>query len=207
MRFGKMVGAVILGQAELYAAAGALALIGGAAEAAMVQTLSVSGVIERTDGKPALDTDGLFGPAGADLTGARISVFEQYAPAAFDGAQPCGEACQYYPAKSPYSDLYGALLIVVTVNGIQHTYNSAKAGTVTVSSEPGSSLCKTDLDAVDLNGNQAYLDAQFPAQTTFKTPFPVVSVTRASPLLGFASLPSPAGTSEQFSFKAVKASH
>ncbi len=190
----------------------AAAIWSGAAQAGSVQTLSFSGVIESFPGSaqpPFIDKYGLFGPAGADLTGATIHIFEQYAPAAFGPEKSCGggTTCEYYNVKTVSRDIYGAILIVVTINGVQHAYSSAANSSIRFGQVVGSNEYISELNPVEFNGDTASVYLQFPASTSFEAPFPVTSVGSSTPLLGTALLPAGKDTAEDFPYQAVKVTH
>ncbi len=85
----------------------------------------------RVTGQFTIDTLGIFGPAGADLSGKPITVYTQYVPADFGPVQDC-----YHAAYCTFATSQGlpqtprAVLILISVNGVRRTFNSTAFGEV-----------------------------------------------------------------------------
>ena len=61
----------------------------------MVQYVSAT-----VSGSQTTDTYGIFGPAGADLSGKTITIYTQYGPNNFAAVTPCGPGCSLYFNKA-----------------------------------------------------------------------------------------------------------
>ena len=105
------------------------ALVGSglSAQAAVTVTENLTGTVS---GGSTTDTLGLFGPAGANLSGKQITIHYQYVEKYFGPSTICrNRACtENFSSGSPNTP--GAVLISVTVNGKQVNYISAHQGEV-----------------------------------------------------------------------------
>ena len=109
----------------------ALLLLAGTASAAQAATVISENETGVISGPSTTDTLGLFGPAGANLTGKTITIHTQYVPAYFGSVTNCRIASSCTKAISQGSlNTPGAVLISLTVNGKQVVYTSAHIGQV-----------------------------------------------------------------------------
>ena len=92
--------------------------------AALVQQ-SLTGVVSGGD---TTDTYGIFGTAGANLAGQKITIYFQYNSAQFKAALNCGTNCTYYNT-SANANLAGSVLLVASI-GTQVVYAPSSIGQV-----------------------------------------------------------------------------
>ena len=84
-----------------------------------VITENLAGTIS---GSHTVDTKGYFGTAGADLKGAKVSIYLQYVPSLLGASQECrNHACTYNESQS-MRDTPGSLVVTATINGSRVVY-------------------------------------------------------------------------------------
>ncbi len=97
-----------------------LSLAATASHAAQpVVTENLAGTIS---GSCTVDTKGLFGPAGADLSGSAVAIHVQYVPRLLGPSQACRNHSCTYNQSDRMPDTQGALLVTVTVNSQRVVY-------------------------------------------------------------------------------------
>ena len=92
-----------------------------------VVTENISGTIS---GANTIDTNGYFGAAGTDLSGAKLAVYFQYVPKLLGPSTECRNHGCTYNTSVQMPDTQGSLLITVTVNGHRVVYSPSREGAV-----------------------------------------------------------------------------
>ena len=109
-------------------AVSAFALISTASlAAAPVVSENLAGTIS---GPSTVDKKGYFGTAGADLSGAAISIYIQYVPTLLGPSQACRNHSCTYNQSVQAPDTQGSVLITITANGHRLVYAPAYQGVV-----------------------------------------------------------------------------
>ena len=173
------------------------------AKAGFFESIVVTGVITQAPGagrNTTIDTRGIFAPAGTDLAGSKIQILEQYEPEHFSSGEPCGHSCVAYVAKAASPHLAAAVLISVTVNGVERSFTSAQYSSVILGSTPQD--YGANITVYDARGNQNVVALSFSDQVLFKSPFPTQSIVIHS----FSFQPTNHTEQEILSFKANSAS-
>ena len=86
-------------------------------------------------GSQTVDTEGYFGKAGANLSGAAVKIYLQYVPALLGSSQTCrNQSCTYNEAYQT-ADTQGSLLVTITVNGHRVVYTPTDEGVVFFSTQ------------------------------------------------------------------------
>ena len=88
--------------------------------AAPVVTENLAGTI---GGASTVDTKGYFGKAGADLSGAAITIYVQYVPKLLGASQDCRTHACTYNQSVQAADTPGSVLITLTVKGRRLAYS------------------------------------------------------------------------------------
>jgi len=187
------------------AAFAALLLLGsaGVAESATV-TENLVGMIS---GSNTTDTLGLFGPAGANLTGQPISIYFKYTTDDFTSQTACrSHSCVTHVSKnSPNTP--GSVLITVSVNGQRHVYAPVHYGAVlfqTVS--PDALKIYSDCTDYALGYTGAAVYVPFLSAPTFGSPLSPTDDPLLNQVVDYVSFYSPSTAdaselpSEQLSF-------
>ncbi len=174
----------------------------------------VSQYVEGTVAAPStIDTYGLFGPAGADLTGRTITVFMQYngSRSQFPNEYYCALTCLEFGTAAKKDNLPGAALIVVDLKQVRHVVVPRRTAYVTFNFDYGTPGIYTDLGAGidDTLPGGAWVLLAYPPSISFGTTLspknnPVSSAALTSPGPGTVAFITNAGI-ERFSFLIDKA--
>ncbi len=137
----------------------ALAMISTASfAAAPVVTENLTGTI---GGASTVDTQGYFGKAGTDLSGAAITIYLQYVPKLLGASQDCRTHACTYNTSAQAPDTPGSVLVTLTVNGQRLVYSASYESAAFFATQTPYALT-LDVDAfsgfgLDLPGIQLYV--------------------------------------------------
>ncbi len=101
----------------------ALAMAVGTLQVAHAATLITETVKGTISGSSTTDTLGLFGKAGANLSGQAVTIHMQYVPADFTVQRACRSALCTYDESQNSINTPASVLITVSINGQQVTYS------------------------------------------------------------------------------------
>ncbi len=117
-----------------------ISVIAGFASTAQAQTVAQY-VSAKVSGSQTIDTAGIFGAPGVNLSGKVITIFAQYRPADFAVVTPCGPGCSLYFNKSNTAtvpqttrNFYvpNSTLIVVSLNDQHVAFAPSMLGSVEI---------------------------------------------------------------------------
>ena len=111
---------MLLAAACIMAATVSPAGASGSPAAGPVVTENLTGIVS---GSQTFDTRGYFGPAGSNLSGAKISIYLQYVPGLLGPSQTCRNHACTYNVSAQMPDTPGSLLITITINGHRAVYS------------------------------------------------------------------------------------
>ena len=140
----------------------AFAMIGTASfAAAPVITENLAGTI---GGASTVDTNGYFGKAGANLSGAAITIYVQYVPKLLGASQDCRTHACTFNQSVQAADTPGSVLVILTVNGQRLVYSPTYESVAFFSTQNPYALT-LDVDAysgfsLGLPGIQLYIPTQ-----------------------------------------------
>ena len=110
-----------------------MTMMGSVAFAAQpVVTENLTGTV---GGSKTVDTEGYFGTAGADLAGAKVTIYLQYVPKLLGASEECRTHECTYNASENLADTPGSLVVAITINGHRVVYSPSQEGVVFFNTE------------------------------------------------------------------------
>ncbi len=180
----------------------------GSAEAGRFESIILTGVITQSpssEHSTTVDTKGVFSPAGTDLAGSKVEILEQYEPEHFQAPGGDGNSALIYRVKSPAPHLPSAILISMTIRGVQRVYTSAAQSNVITGSVYPYSI--SQITTADGAGNQTTVHLAFTEPVIFSSNLPAQSIVKATVVHDITFVPADESSEEYLSFVVNTASH
>ena len=191
-------------------AAALIAMASTAHAATVAENLTVT-----ISGSNTTDSIGLFGPAGANLSGQTASIHVQY----ISDYLPTSKSCRFDPAtctahyNQQGANLAGSVLVSVTMNGHTVNYSPVYIGWVLLKNTNGMDMLKICSDATDYSEGLrgACVATQYTSSLTFGAPLsptnpPLLHTSTAEDYLNFYSPSGSELPDETLSFYVTQAS-